>query len=288
MSAIADGVDFFLHILSPDSASKPKVSKSELYAGTGGIYIMCAVAWCFVWKFHTNRAFNSILTCASMVQLCGFLLLTVKVRATKSVAGLSSKTLEMYAIFFLCRLGVTLSVRGYNPTDMSGKCVYQLLDAASLLVVLQLLYCVHKTHTWTYQKDHDSMKLLPLLPPCVVLAYFVNVGASRNPFFDGLWAASAYVDTLAMLPQLWMLTMIGGRVEGMTSNFVAAMTVRSAMGLAFWLRKYDGSSEIGIIVLIGTFFVQLLLAADFMYYYCRARLSGKTVVLPESPAGVDI
>ena len=34
----------------------------------------------------------------------------------------------------------------------------------------------------------------------------------RRRFFDGLWMASAYVDTLAMLPQLWMITKIGGKV----------------------------------------------------------------------------
>ena len=83
------------------------------------------------------------------------------------------------------------------------------------------------------------MDLLPLVPPCVVLAFFVNVGLSGNAFFDFLWATSAYVDALAMLPQLWMLTKIGGHVEGMTSNFVAAMTARSAMYLAFWFNAYD-------------------------------------------------
>merc|ERR1719281_1520673 len=129
------------------------------------------------------------------------------------------------------------------------------------------------------------MKLLPLLPPCVVLAYFVNVGASRNPFFDGLWAASAYVDTLAMLPQLWMLTKIGGKVEGMTSHFVAAMTARSALGMTFWWGAYKDalrfdSSHLALQVLLCTFVVQLLCAADFMYYYAKARLGGKRSFLP--------
>jgi ER lumen protein retaining receptor len=296
MSAIADGVDFFLHIFSAESASKPKVSKSELYAGTGGIYLLCSFLWVFIWKFHTTRSFSSILTCASMAQLLGFLLLTIKVRATKSVAGISSKTLEMYLIFFVCRLGVTLFTGGYNPIDKSGRCAYQCLDALSFLVVLQLLYCVHITHKKTYQQEHDTMELFPLIPPCLVAAFFIHVDYSSSEhyseFFDVLWALSAYVDMLAMLPQLWMLTKIGGQVEGMTSNFVAAMTARSALALTFWVKVYHDMfystrTEISGLVLTGTFAVQLLLAADFMFYYARARIWGSKVVLPQKPA-VDI
>jgi len=297
MSAIADGVDFFLNIFSFDSASKPKASRSQLFSGVGGVYLMGVFTWCLIWKSYSSRQFSAILTCASMVQLCGFVLLTIKVRATKSVSGLSSKTLEMYLIFFLCRLGNTLNKKGYVPSDKTGKGVYQALDVMSFFVVLQLLYCIHKTHKATYQKEEDSMMILPLLPPCAVLAFFVRMTLSRSDFYDGLWAASAYIDTVAMLPQLWMLTKIGGYIEGMTSHFIAAMTLRSAFGLMFWMRAYTdaikyGSSELSINTAIGTFVVQLLLAADFMYYYGKARFSGKKLVMPDNPlgalTGVDI
>merc|ERR1719335_539007 len=121
------------------------------------------------------------------------------------------------------------------------------------------------------------MKIAPLLAPCGVLALLVRLPLSRSAVFDVLWALSAYVDMLAMLPQLWMLTKIGGQVEGMTSNFVAAMTARSALALTFWVKVYHDMfystrTEISGLVLTGTFAVQLLLAADFMFYYARARI----------------
>jgi hypothetical protein len=292
MSAIAEGVDFFLNILSPDSASKPKASRSQLFSGVGGIYMMITFAWCLIWKTYSSKQFSSILTCSSLVQLGGFVLLTLKVRATKSVTGISSKTLEMYLIFFLFRLGSTLSKKGYIPSDKTGQGVYQFLDIISVFVVLQLLYCIHKTHKATYQKEEDSMNIFPLLPPCLVLAYFIHMDLSRDAFYDAVWAASAYIDTVAMLPQLWMLSKIGGYVEGMTSHFIAAMTAKSVMGLLFWMRAYNdaikyGSSELSITTTIATFVVQLLLAADFMYYYGKARFSGKKLVLPENPLGVS-
>jgi len=297
MSAIADGVDLFLNILSSDSASKPKASRSQLFSGVGGIYMFCGFWWCFIWKTYSRNSFSSILTCASLVQLCGFLLLTIKVRATKSVAGLSSKTLEMYLIFFIFRLSNTLMRKGYVPSDKSGKGVYQTLDIVSFFVVLQLLYCIHKTHKATYQKEHDTMMIFPLLPPCFLLAYFIRMTLSRSDLYDGIWAASAYMDTVALLPQLWMLTKIGGYIEGMTSHFIAAMTMRNVFGLMFWYRAHKdvikyGSSDLSINTVIGTFVVQLLLAADFMYYYGKARFSGTKLALPENPfggsVGVDI
>jgi len=293
MAAIADAIELFLHLLSKDCATKPQCERQTLNAGIGLCYVAAAFGWLVVWTKFSDKQFSSVLTASACIQLLGFLILTIKVRATKSVAGISSKTLEMYAVFFICRVGSTLFRSGYIPVDRSGRNVYQLMDIASFLVVVQLLYCCHKTHKWTYQQEQDSMPIFPLLPPCAIMGYFVHATLNRSEFFDTLWATSTNIDTLAMLPQLWMLTKIGGYVEGMTSNFIAAMTVRSAMGLAFWFRAYKdvlkhGSSELAINCVYGTFIVQLLLAADFMYYYCKARFSGKRLVLPENPVGVEI
>lgn len=42
-----------------------------------------------------------------------------EVKYQKTVAGLSSRTLEMYVVFFLFRLGSTLFKNGYLPIDRS-------------------------------------------------------------------------------------------------------------------------------------------------------------------------
>lgn len=287
MAVIADGIELFLHLFSRDCASKPQCDSSTLNAGIAMCYIAFAFTWLVVWTKFSDKQFSSILTASALVQLLGFLILTIKVRATKSVAGISSKTLEMYAVFFICRVGSTLFRSGYIPVDRSGRSVYQLMDILSFLVVVQLLYCCHKTHKWTYQQEQDSMPIFPLLPPCAILGYFVHANLNRSEFFDGLWATSTNIDTLAMLPQLWMMSKIGGQVMGCTAHFVFCLVASRGLALAFWSSAYkdlvgDGADAAAKHILIANV-LQLLLAADFLYYYFKAKFTGKNVILPEAP-----
>jgi len=284
MAAIADAIELFLHILSRDNHSKPVCERTAINAGSTLLYIVFAFGWLCVWTKCSDKDFSAILTASSVVQLLGFMLLTVKVRATKSVAGISSKTLEMYALFFLTRLASTTVKSGYIPVDRSGRSVYQLLDLGSFFVVMQLLYCSHKTFKWTYQGDHDTMQIVPLIPPCVLLGYFVHADLNRSWFYDTVWAVSTNIDTLAMLPQLWMMSKIGGEVNGCTAHFTVCIVVSRCLSLAFWATAYadladDGAHLAAKMILLNNV-VQLLLAGDFVYYYAKAKLSGKAFNVP--------
>lgn len=284
MAALADAIEMFLQIFSTDSASKPACEKSSINAGIAVCYVLFAFGWLVVWTKFSDKDFSSILTASACVQLMGFLILTIKVRASKSVAGISSKTLEMYALFFLARLSSTLVKSGYIPVDRSGRHVYQLMDIASLFVVIQLLLCIHKTYKWTYQAEHDSMAILPLLPPCIVLAIFIHADLNRSPLFDTIWAVSTNIDTLAMLPQLWMMNKVGGEVEGCSAHFTASMVLSRLLALAFWVTAYsdlvDDGSHLAAKMIVVANGIQMLLAGDFLYYYLKATWNGTKISLP--------
>jgi hypothetical protein len=256
-------------------------------------YVAFAFGGWVVWTKYSDKNFSATLTASALVQLVGFLMLTLKVRGTKSVAGISSKTLEMYCLFFIFRLVSTITKNGYIPVDKSGRRIYQGLDIVSLFFVIQLLWCVHKTHKWTYNKEQDTMAVLPLLPPCLVLGYFVHANLNRSEFFDVVWATSTNIDTLALMPQLWMMSKIGGKVEGCTAHFVVAIVASRALALAFWCSAHDdlaaeGSAIAGKAIVIAHV-LQLLFAADFLYYYLKAKFAGKSVHLPAMPqSSMDI
>merc|ERR1719326_2838548 len=99
-----------------------------------------------------------------------FALLNFKIRAQKSVAGISSRILELFVLHLATRLVATCLKNGYIPMDATGDLMYQLCDAASLVIVLDLLYRVHKVYAHTYEDDLDNMPLAPLVFPCLVLA----------------------------------------------------------------------------------------------------------------------
>merc|ERR1719235_2658503 len=169
-------------------------------------YIVFAMCACVVIKEFSDHDFSAVLTFGAGVQCLGFLALLLKTRAQKTVKGVSSKTLEMYVGVFMFRLSSTMVKNGYLPVDRSGDWAYQLADVVSLLIVFQLLYCCHKTHGSTYQTEHDTLQIQHTLLPCVLLAVFTHGDLNSNQFFDIMWTISMNMDTVALLPQLWMLT----------------------------------------------------------------------------------
>jgi ER lumen protein retaining receptor len=289
MAGLADAIELFVHLVS---GSQSVADRTNVQAAMVVLYVLFGFACLCIWTKASDKDFSVTLTASAAVQLLGFVLLSIKVRATKSVAGISSKTLEMYALFFLTRLASTTVKSGYIPVDRSGRSVYQLLDLGSFFVVMQLLYCCHKTYKWTYQAEQDTMSCFPLIPPCIVLGYFVHADLNRSELFDTIWAVSTNIDTLAMLPQLWMMSKVGGQVNGCTAHFTAALIVSRAMSLIFWCTAYrdlaDDGAHVAAQMIVVANGIQVLLAADFMYYYASAKWNGKSVRLPMQQGAQDI
>lgn len=246
------------------------------------VFMMCAGV---VLKEFTDHDFSAVLTLGAGVQCLGFLALLLKVRAQKTVTGISSKSLEVYSLVFLFRLSSTLVKNGYIPVDRSGDWVYQAADIVSFLIVLQLLLCIHKTHRATYQAEHDTLNIWRAVPPCMLLGVFVHGDLNNSPFFDAMWAISLNLDTIALLPQLWMLTKMGGKVEALTSHFVVALTASRALAFLFWYHGFPelapqaGGFNVSGWTIIGAHALQLLLSTDFLYHYLSSRIQGREMVL---------
>jgi len=276
MSAVANVMDSVMSMgcVNKDHEKEQQSRYSLTMLAAYIVFFMTSVA--VVHAFDAGQ-FSVLLTLSSGVQCLGFFLLSMKVKQQKTVAGLSSRTLEMYIIFFFLRLASTLFKNGYLPVDRTGDHVYQIADIGSLVIVLSLVYSMHRTHKDTYQAEQDTLPIYNMVPGCLLLALCLHGNLHGNRFWDVLWCMSLMMDTITMLPQLWMLTKLGGRVESLTSHFVASMVVSRCLALTFWTRGYlalepkDGSANTGGWVILGAYCIQLLLCADFMYYYVKAR-----------------
>jgi hypothetical protein len=285
MATLADGIDFVLSYLRGT-----KSSSGVDHSGQSGVvttlYMVFSFLWLTIWGKFSDRDFSAILTGASFVQLVGFFILSVKIHATKSVVGLSSKTLTLYVLYLSTRLTATSLKSGYNPVDRTGDYMYQLIDAFSLVTVLQVLYCVHKTHAHSYQEEHDTISLGPLVIPCVLLGTFVHGSFNGNFFFDAIWAVSVNFETVAMIPQLWMMARMGGRVDSMTAHFVAAIITSNVMTIVWWWYCGPELEKRGPCmlakVIMASQVIKVVLSADFMYYYAMAWLGGTALVLPDA------
>jgi hypothetical protein len=251
-------------------------------------YLVLAVAVLAVKHVCTDLDFSSVLTLGAAVQACGFYCLLVKVQRQKSVAGISLKTLRLYAAVLACRLGSTLTHSGYLPADHTGDYFYQFADLVSLAIVLLLLRCMVTSYAPTYQESFDSMEVLRVIPACIVFAISIHGNLNNSFVFDTMWTLAMNLDTVAMAPQLWMVAKLG-EVECMTSHYVAGIFLSRACSFAFWFYGYRelesavrGPVKVNVAgwQLLVAHALQLVLSADFLFYYVRARIKGGRMRLP--------
>jgi len=249
----------------------------------------CMLLCLFVlWQEYSDRDFSFLITLAGAAQTLGFFLLVHKMKSYKSAAGVSSKTLQMYILQLLFRLNSTLVKNGYLPVDSTGDWAYQACDITSLLLVFQALFYVHKRYKDTYQEKHDSLPIWNAVLPLLFLATILHGDLNHNWYFDTVWTFSMYLDTIAMMPQLWMLVVKGGHVEALSSHYVAAIFFSRFLTFSFWytgfpeLAPEDGGFNKMGWLLCGCHALQVLLSVDFMYHYISSAWGKVKMVLPKS------
>jgi len=255
------------------------------------------MAWlCFLgigaWVYHeiAEKKFTAILTLSAFAQALAFLLLQMQVSASRSVAGISGRALILHLVKLCCRLGTTLWLEGYLPADKSGDWIYQVCDILSVLLVLQILFSIFVKHKDSYQSQHDTLDLKNMIMGAVALAIVLHPDLIDWAPFDILWTVHLYVDAIAMVPQLWMISKAGGKVQGFTAHYIAATMLSNILCSLFWffavpeLRERNLVNVCGLAI-NGAHMVQLLLLVDFAYFYGKACLQGRGCASTMSMAG---
>jgi len=279
---IAGGMDF-----SKGKGVKPSGSTVTVYLGAFALgALVCQ-------SFH-DLGLSTFITLGVAIQCFALTCLRLKISQEKSVAGISAQTLVLQASSFALRLCSTTWLNGYIPVDGTGDWLYQVLDVAALLIVLNILYCIFKSHRSTYQEDQDSsFKVEIIALVCFVFAVFVHPDLNNRPVFDTLWATALYIDVVAMLPQLAMMSKIRGEIEALTSHFVGATALSRAVSLIFWyhgfaeLAPLDGSFNLSGWTILAAHVLQVLLLCDFLFYYIRAVVKTGSARF-ELPTYVDV
>jgi len=280
---VADLVDQLLAAFSTGGYKLSQVStSSRLKAAVFATYAAFALVWwVVVCGIICDTDFSSVLTIGATIQCLGFVLLCVKVNATNSVEGLSSKTLVLFVLFLFSRLTSTCIKNGYIPVDSTGDYFYQVMDATSLACVLHLLYRMHHTHVYTYQEEYDQLSVGPLVLSSVVLGIFIHGNFNRSQLFDTIWATSLNLETVTMLPQLAMLARIGGKVDLTTCHWIVCIVLSCVFRFEFWYYAHGELdwSIAGYHILIAHV-VQLLLCGDFVFYYFKSWINWSQLILP--------
>jgi len=136
------------------------------------------------------------------------------------------------------------------PADASGDYLYQCFDAASLVLVLGLLYQMLHVRRETYDKDNDELPLLPFVLGSFILACFFHADLDKRPIFDILWMMALFLTSVAAVPYLWLMARHRGPIPALTSHFVAAMAISRILSGAY---MWDAHDEFTCVPYIGNF-----------------------------------
>ncbi|XP_037960853.1 ER lumen protein-retaining receptor [Teleopsis dalmanni] len=195
------------------------------------------------------------------------IVLLLKIWKTRSCAGISGKSQILFALVFFTRYLdlFTTYVSLYNS-------LMKVLFLSASGATVYLMYVKFKA---TYDHNHDSFRIEFLLIPCVLLSLLINHVFN---VMEVLWTFSIYLESVAILPQLFMVSKTG-EAESITSHYLFALGSYRALYLLNWVFRYIVESYYDLIAIFAGI-VQTILYCDFFYLYITKVLKGKKLQLP--------
>jgi hypothetical protein len=255
----------------------------------------------FVWMAFSDGDFSFLLTYASLTRCFAVTVLVTKLQQSKSAKGVSAKCLQCYAVVFVARLVSILRHEGYLPYDRSGDWVYHCIEVASFAAVVVALGLTHVTYASTYDVTADAFTIPPLpnalgalviVVPAFVFAALFHPGLNKDFLSDTTWTFAMYVESFAILPQLYLFQKQSKQVatvDYLIGHFVAALGFSRLVEMGFWMNSFheladrNGNRHVGVLVL-GTQIVHLVIMCDFYYFYAVAVKKGLPIQLPSAGA----
>ncbi|KAK7919536.1 hypothetical protein WMY93_010820 [Mugilogobius chulae] len=171
--------------------------------------------------------------------------------------GISGKSQVLFALVFTTRYLdlLTSFISLYNTTM---KIIY----IGCAYATVYLIYAKFKA---TYDGNHDTFRVEFLVVPVGGLAFLVNHDFSP---LEILWTFSIYLESVAILPQLFMISKTG-EAETITTHYL--------FFLGLYRVLFEGFFDM-IAIVAGV--VQTILYCDFFYLYVTKVLKGKKLSLP--------
>jgi ER lumen protein retaining receptor len=205
---------------------------------------------------------------ADSAHLVAIAILLAKIWMTRSCAGISGRSQILFLIVFVARYLdlFTNFVSLYNS-------VMKVLFLGSSIATVYLMFVKFRA---TYDKNHDVFRLELLIVPAFVLALLVN---HEYSVMEIMWTFSIYLEAVAIMPQLFMLSRTGS-AETITAHYLFALGSYRALYILNWVFRYYTESFLDPIAVVAGI-VQTVLYADFFYLYVtRVIQQNRNIQLP--------
>eukprot|EP00158_Paraphelidium_tribonemae_P000786 Partr_v1_DN23402_c0_g1_i1_m52380 putative Required for the retention of luminal endoplasmic reticulum proteins. Determines the specificity of the luminal ER protein retention system. Also required for normal vesicular traffic through the Golgi (By similarity) len=205
---------------------------------------------------------------ADLMHLVSFIILLLKIRKSRSCAGISFKTQSLYLLVFIMRY-LDLFTRFYSVYNSLMKIIF-------IAATAYIVYMMKGAYKASYDPQLDTFRVEYLIAGSALLSIIFHY--NWHPL-ELLWTCSIFLESVSILPQLFMMSRTG-EAETITTHYLFALGAYRALYLLNWI--YRAATETGYsdwIAWTGGF-VQTALYADFFYIYFTRVLKGKKFQLP--------
>jgi ER lumen protein retaining receptor len=177
---------------------------------------------------------------ADLLHLASILALLYMLHRNKNCYGVSLKTQCLFLTVF-CTRYLDLFVYYISLYNETMKILFICATGATVYLMTTKLKA-------SYDKSLDSMKVHYLVAPCFVLALFWNENYNHNFFsFHNirlvLWAFSQFLEAVAILPQLIMISRPGGNIKNLTYLYIFCMGLYRGLYILNWIYKCGTFSD---------------------------------------------
>jgi ER lumen protein retaining receptor len=201
---------------------------------------------------------NFFRICGDMSHLLSFIVMFWKLFTSKSVAGISLRTQELYALVFFAR---------YLDLFWNFLSMYNwIMKIVFITCSVSIVYIIRfgNPHRETYNSEDDTFPYAYLIVPAALLGIAIN--QDHTSPFEMCWAFSIYLESVAILPQLFMLQKQGG-AENLTSHYVFLLGMYRLFYLFNWIYRYATEDSYMQPIVWVSGIVQTALYLDFFYTY---------------------
>ncbi|CAI9107380.1 OLC1v1006718C1 [Oldenlandia corymbosa var. corymbosa] len=205
--------------------------------------------------------------------LAGIVVLIYKLTTKKTCSGLSLQSQELTLIY----LGLSLYSSVFIH-DHSHGLIYSLLDLATILSTLWVIYTMRFKLKSTYVAALDNTPHYYLVVPCAILALIVHPHLFSGFMSKILLAFSVYIEAVAVVPQLRLIKN-AKMIEPFTAHYVFALGISRFLSCAHWIiQVYEsagkymlmvGNGYLWVLMALLAEIVQTFILADFCYYYIK-------------------
>jgi len=208
---------------------------------------------------------------ADLSHLASIFILIAKMRSSSSASGISFKSQLLYLIVYITRY---LDLLWTDPTKSLWNTSFKIIFISAQVYIVYLMLNDYKP---THDPNQDTFKVQYLLGGAAVLGILFPYSYYPS---EMLWAFSIWLESVAILPQLFMLQRTG-EAETITTHYLFALGAYRGLYIPNWVYRYFTEIHYHwdpIPIIAGI--VQTVLYTDFFYIYYTKVLQGKRFNLP--------